>query len=205
MHSICVLFHLLRLAYVRHFGQGEEHDLFACDGADVVVHTHNCDACNFQDHCLDERSRGFDKMGTHLFKEAPSLVGGQRLDQVLFGRGQVALEADKENFVDQMRADVLRTRPMYSCANRPIPSQMAASISPCVLMVTSKAFHRPFANRGLVLLKSAARLGSSEVVLPGDHYSNGKYIFVAFDTWRGIIADAGKLYCVKGRSYKQLM
>ena len=99
---------LRRLAYVRHFGQGEEHDLFACDSADVVVHTHNCDAGDFQDHCFHERSRGFDKMCTHLFKEVSSLLGGQRLDQVLFGRGQDALEADKENFVDQMRADVLR-------------------------------------------------------------------------------------------------
>jgi hypothetical protein len=28
----------------------------------------------------------------------------------------------------------LGPRPMYSCSNREIPSQMAASISPCVFM-----------------------------------------------------------------------
>ncbi len=37
----------------------------------------------------------------------------------------------------------LGPRPMYSCSKRLIPSQMAASISPCVFMVTSKAFHHP--------------------------------------------------------------
>src|SRR5688572_21645189 len=49
----------------------------------------------------------------------------------------------------------LGPRPMYSCSKRDIPSQMAASISPCVFMATSdkprlptEAAHRPRPTRG---------------------------------------------------------
>jgi hypothetical protein len=98
---------LLRpLAHVRRIGQRKKHDFLAGDGADVVVHTHDPDPGDVQDDCLQKRPRGFKKVSAHLFKEVSSLLGRQRLDQVLFGRGQDALEADKENFVDQMRADV---------------------------------------------------------------------------------------------------
>ena len=34
----------------------------------------------------------------------------------------------------------LGPRPMYSCSKRVIPSQMAASISPCVFMATPSRF-----------------------------------------------------------------
>ena len=129
---------LLRFAELRRFGQGEEHDLFAGDGADVVVQAHDLDAGDFLDHRLQERPRRFEQMGAYLFEQVSPLLGRERLDQVLFGGGQDALEADHENVVDQMARMSLGPRPMYSCSKRLIPSQMAASISPCVFMVTSR-------------------------------------------------------------------
>ena len=41
------------------------------------------------------------------FEQVPALLGRQRLDQVLLGRGQDALEADDEQVADQVGVDVL--------------------------------------------------------------------------------------------------
>ena len=46
-------------------------------------------------------------MGPHLFEQVPPLLGRERLDQLLFGRGQDALEADHEQIADQVGVDVL--------------------------------------------------------------------------------------------------
>ncbi len=78
------------------FRQGEEHDLLAGDGADVVVHADDLDAGDLLDHRLHERSRSFEKMRAHLFEQVSPFLGRQRLDQVLFGGSQNALEADEE-------------------------------------------------------------------------------------------------------------
>ena len=94
---------LLRFPKPRRFNQSKEHDFLAGDGADVVVHAHDLDAGDFVNHRFQQRSRGFEKMCTNLFEEVSPLFGRQRLDQVLFGGCQDALEADKENVVDQVR------------------------------------------------------------------------------------------------------
>ena len=70
------------------------------------------------DHCLHEWPRRFDQMGPHLFEQVPPLLGRERLDQMLLGRGQNALEADDQQIADQVGADVLGPRPMYSCSKR---------------------------------------------------------------------------------------
>jgi hypothetical protein len=44
-----------------------------------------------------------------LFEEVPPFLGRQSLDEVLFGRGQDASEADHQQVADQVRADVLWT------------------------------------------------------------------------------------------------
>jgi hypothetical protein len=42
-------------------------------------------------------------MGPNLLEQVPALLGRERLDQVLFGRGQDTLEADDEEITDQMQ------------------------------------------------------------------------------------------------------
>jgi hypothetical protein len=43
-----------------------------------------------------DRPRRFDKVGAYLLEQIPPLLGRQRLDQLLFGGGQDAFEADHE-------------------------------------------------------------------------------------------------------------
>ena len=56
---------------------------------------------------FQERPRRFDQMSPHLFEQVSALLGRQRLDQLLFGRRQDALEADHEKVTDQVGVDVL--------------------------------------------------------------------------------------------------
>ena len=88
-------------------GQGEEHDLFAGHGADVVVQAQHLDAGDLLDHRFQDRPRRFDQLGPDFFEQVPPLLGRQRLDQLLFGRGQDALEADHEKVADQVGVNVL--------------------------------------------------------------------------------------------------
>ena len=44
----------------------------------------------------------------HLLQQIPPLFGRERLDQMLFGRGQNALKADDEEITEQVGANVLR-------------------------------------------------------------------------------------------------
>jgi hypothetical protein len=57
----------------------------------------------------------------HLLEQVPALLGRQRLDEVLIKWQWISVGP----------------RPMNSCSKRLIPSPMAASISPCVFIVTS--------------------------------------------------------------------
>ena len=95
------------------------------------------DAGDLLDHRLQERPRRLDQMGPHLLEQVPPLLGRERLDQMLFGGGQHALEADHEEITDQVRGCPWVPGPCIPARSDVIPSQMAASISPCVLMVTS--------------------------------------------------------------------
>jgi hypothetical protein len=72
-----------------------------------VVHAQHLDTGDFPDHRFHERPGGFEQMGPYLLEQISPLVGRERLDQMLFGRGQDALEPDHDNIVDQVRADIL--------------------------------------------------------------------------------------------------
>ena len=98
---------LLGFADLRRVNQGEEHDLFTGHGTDVMVHAEHPDAGDLLDHRLHQRPRGLEEMGPDLLEQVPALLGRERLDEVLFGRGQDALEPDHDQVVDQVRADVL--------------------------------------------------------------------------------------------------
>jgi hypothetical protein len=73
----------------------------------AVVQVHHLDAGDLLDHGFHDRPRRFGQMGPYLFEQVPPLLGRQRLDQLLFGRGQDALEADHEKVIDQVGVDVL--------------------------------------------------------------------------------------------------
>ena len=79
---------LLCCARKRRIRQAEDHDLFAADGADVVVEARYANPGDLVDHRLDHRPRRFDQLGPDLFEQVPALVTGKRLDQMPFGRGQ---------------------------------------------------------------------------------------------------------------------
>ena len=71
-----------------------------------MVQAHHLDTGDLLNHRLHERPRRLDQMGPHLFEQVPPLLGRERLDQMLFGRGQDALEADHEKIIDQVCVDV---------------------------------------------------------------------------------------------------
>ena len=98
---------LLDFADLRRVDQGEEHDLFTGHGTDVMVHAEHLDAGDLLDHRLHQRPRGLEEMGPDLLEQVPPLLGRERLDEVLFGGGQNAMEPDHDQVVEQVRADVL--------------------------------------------------------------------------------------------------
>ena len=83
---------LLRLAANGRLGQGEDNERLSGHGADVVVQAQDPGAGGLLDHRFHDRPRRFDQMGPDLLEQVPSLLGRERLDQLLFGRRQDALE-----------------------------------------------------------------------------------------------------------------
>ena len=75
----------LRSRKVWRFGQGEENDLFAGYGADVMVHGQHLDAGDLLDHRFHDRTGRLDQMGPHLLQQVPPFFGRERLDQLLLG------------------------------------------------------------------------------------------------------------------------
>ena len=125
----------LRLAEQRRLNQGEQRDLLAGHCAYVVMQADNFDAGDPLHHCLQGRPRDLNQMTSHLLEKVTPLLGWQALNQMLLGRGQNAFHPHDDHFVDQVRMNVfLGTRPMYSCSNRPMPSETSLSISPWVFM-----------------------------------------------------------------------
>ena len=61
---------LLGIADLRWLGQGEEHDLFAGYGADVVAQAQHLDSGDFLYQRFHDRPCCFDQMGPHLFATA---------------------------------------------------------------------------------------------------------------------------------------
>jgi hypothetical protein len=97
----------LCLAEKRRLDEGEEDDLFAGYGADIVVQALHPDAGDLLDHRFHDRPRRFHQLDSHLLQEISSLPGLERLDQMLFSRGQNPLEADNKQITDQVGVDVL--------------------------------------------------------------------------------------------------
>ena len=53
---------ILRLPAIRRLDQGEENDLFAGHGADVMMHAQHLDTRGLLDHFVHDRPRRFDQM-----------------------------------------------------------------------------------------------------------------------------------------------
>ena len=65
-----------------------------------------------------------------------SLFGRQRQDQLLFSRGQNAQDGNHDEVGNQVYLDILVLWHINLCSKRLMPSHTAASISPCVFIVT---------------------------------------------------------------------
>ena len=76
-----------------------------------MVQAQHLDAGDFLDHRLHDRPRRFDQLRPDLFEQVPLLLGRQRLDQLLFRRGQNALKADNEEIPDEVGVNVFGARP----------------------------------------------------------------------------------------------
>ena len=88
--------------------QGEENDLLAGDRTDIVVQGPHLGARDIFDHRFHDRPCCFDQMRPNLLEQISSLLGWQRLDEMLFGRGQNAKQANNQLIVDQVSANVPR-------------------------------------------------------------------------------------------------
>ena len=83
--------------------------VYHVSGPHVQVIPHGVPEVPFErgGNSFDDRPRRFDQLGPHLFEQASPFLGWERLDQLLFGRGQNALEADDEKITDQVRMNML--------------------------------------------------------------------------------------------------
>ena len=124
-------------AAMRRRCEREEHHLLAGHGADVVVQAHYLHAGNAFVHGFHERPSRFDEMCADLFEQISAFLGQKGLDEVLLGGGHNSVQSHHHQVVQQMRPNILGPRPMCSCSKRVTPSQIAASISPCVFIVSS--------------------------------------------------------------------
>jgi hypothetical protein len=98
---------LIGFAEIGRLGEGEENDLFAGYGADVMVQGHDFNAGDLLDHRLHDWTGRFNQMGPYLLQQVPPLFGWKRLDQVLLGCGQDPLKADDEEIAEQVGVDCL--------------------------------------------------------------------------------------------------
>ena len=125
---------LFGLTDIRRLGQGEENNLLACDGADVVVQAQHLDASDLLDYRFQYRPRRFDQVGPHLIEQVPAPIARKRLDQMLFGGGQNAVKADHEDISEQVGVNVRGTPAHVVPLEATAPPRMMTSISPGVLM-----------------------------------------------------------------------
>ena len=75
-------------------------------GADVVVEAEDFYAGDAGDHGFHGGAGGFDEVGADLLEQVAALFAGEGFDELLFGGGEDALEADDQQVVDEMGADV---------------------------------------------------------------------------------------------------
>ena len=73
-------------------------------------------------------------MGPHLLEQVASLLGRKRLDELLLGRGQNALQADHEKIAEQVGVNILGATAHVVLLEARNAAQTAASISPWVFI-----------------------------------------------------------------------
>jgi len=95
------------LSELRRLGKSEEHNLFAGEGADVVMQAARLDARNAINQCFQGRPSGFNKLGSYLLQQVATLLSRKRLHQVLLGSGQNTLQANHDQVADQVGMNVL--------------------------------------------------------------------------------------------------
>ncbi len=71
---------LLGITEIRRLGEGQNNDLFAGDGADVMVQAQHLDTGDLLDHRFQDRAGRFDQMGSHLLEQVSPLLGGKPPD-----------------------------------------------------------------------------------------------------------------------------
>jgi hypothetical protein len=106
LHSALLL---LEFAERWRLGQRENDQFLAGRRADIVMQTDWFDAGNIRDECFKHRPRRFDQLGSHLFEQVASLVGRQRLNEMLLGRGENTFQANDEQVIDEVGTDMFRT------------------------------------------------------------------------------------------------
>ncbi len=82
------------------------------------------------DQSLKCWSGDFHELSADIFQQIASLIRSDGLHKMLFGSSQDALKSNQKQIVDDVASDFFRAASMYSCSNREMPSQTAASISP---------------------------------------------------------------------------
>jgi hypothetical protein len=92
---------------IRRPSEGEENDLLAGYGANVMVRGYDLDAGDLLDHRLHDWTGRFNQMAPYLLQQVPPPFGWKRLGQLLLGFGQNASEANHEKIAEQVDVDVL--------------------------------------------------------------------------------------------------
>ena len=77
-----------------------------------MVKAHRLDPGDFLHHGFQGLPRRFHQLRPYLFEQFSALVGLERFDQLLFGRGQDAEEAHHEKIANDVGVDILGPRPM---------------------------------------------------------------------------------------------
>jgi hypothetical protein len=95
------------LLEARRFGQGKEDDFFAGHGADVMVHVQHLDARDLVDDRFQHRARQIQQVAPDLLDQIPAFLRRQRLSQLPFGHGQNAQQADDQQILDDVDANLL--------------------------------------------------------------------------------------------------
>jgi hypothetical protein len=76
----------------------------------------------------------FRLMDSHLLEEISALFGGKQGDELLFCHRQDASESDDKKIADQVSMDFLGSPAHIMLFKAVQPTQIAASISPCVFI-----------------------------------------------------------------------
>lgn len=88
--------------------QGEDHQLFAGDRADVVMQADDLNTGGREDQSFQACSGGFHEVGSNLFQKIPPFFRREGLNQVLLGGGENPLQTNYEELADQVRTNILR-------------------------------------------------------------------------------------------------